>query len=230
MCIRCAASGAKLEKYNHIAHFKRTLDFICLPLLSADGYKDEKVLLEEFDRVVRAFSESPAGHFCRAQRLVQLFFWQCCAVSVKLCCQPLTHFVVESLKPEYQKTIKEITRRMAEGMQKFTEQDVVKVADYDCKDPCHIKHTNKHAHTHARAHAQHTRTHSESESSFSHSFFFTLLLSLAALPDSLATATFKLCSSCSFLLRAHVLVCDLGCKRLSDEVSVEQTTCLSTHA
>mmetsp|Transcript_28287 Transcript_28287/g.69988 ORF Transcript_28287/g.69988 Transcript_28287/m.69988 type:complete len:566 (+) Transcript_28287:182-1879(+) len=56
------------------------------------GYKDEKVLLENFDSVIRAYL---------------------------------------SLKPQYRATIKEITRRMAEGMQKFTEMDVVKTADYD---------------------------------------------------------------------------------------------------
>mmetsp|Transcript_22050 Transcript_22050/g.55262 ORF Transcript_22050/g.55262 Transcript_22050/m.55262 type:complete len:564 (-) Transcript_22050:60-1751(-) len=56
------------------------------------GYKDEKVLLEEFDRVVRAY---------------------------------------RSLKPQYRATIKDITRRMAEGMQKFTEMEVTKIADYD---------------------------------------------------------------------------------------------------
>lgn len=56
------------------------------------GYKDEKYLIENFDRVVRAY---------------------------------------KSLKPQYRETIKDITRRMAEGMQKFTEMKVVKIADYD---------------------------------------------------------------------------------------------------
>jgi farnesyl-diphosphate farnesyltransferase len=56
------------------------------------GYKDEKYLIENFDRVVRAY---------------------------------------RSLKPQYRDTIKDITRRMAEGMQKFTETKVVKIADYD---------------------------------------------------------------------------------------------------
>jgi hypothetical protein len=40
-------------------------------------------------------------------------------------------FYAGSLKPQYRATIKDITRRMAEGMQKFTEQEVVKTADYD---------------------------------------------------------------------------------------------------
>jgi farnesyl-diphosphate farnesyltransferase len=56
------------------------------------GYKDEKLLLEKFDHVVRAF---------------------------------------QSLKPQYQHTIKEITRRMAEGMMLFTTKKVVSTADYD---------------------------------------------------------------------------------------------------
>mmetsp|Transcript_9085 Transcript_9085/g.13289 ORF Transcript_9085/g.13289 Transcript_9085/m.13289 type:complete len:570 (+) Transcript_9085:261-1970(+) len=56
------------------------------------GYKDEKVLLEKFDHVVRAF---------------------------------------KSLKPQYQHTIKDITRRMAEGMMLFTTKKVVTTKDYD---------------------------------------------------------------------------------------------------
>mmetsp|Transcript_54565 Transcript_54565/g.111346 ORF Transcript_54565/g.111346 Transcript_54565/m.111346 type:complete len:565 (+) Transcript_54565:274-1968(+) len=56
------------------------------------GYKDEKLLLEKFDCVVRAY---------------------------------------KSLKPAYQTTIKDITRRMAEGMQKFTTIKVETKADYD---------------------------------------------------------------------------------------------------
>ena len=56
------------------------------------GYKDEKILLEEFDHVVRAY---------------------------------------RSLKPQYRQTIKDITRRMAEGMMLFTTKKVVTKADYD---------------------------------------------------------------------------------------------------
>jgi len=41
----------------------------------------------------------------------------------------------KSLKPEYRATIKDITRRMAEGMQKFTVVNVVKTAEYD--EYCH---------------------------------------------------------------------------------------------
>ena len=58
----------------------------------AYGYKDERALLEEFDRVVRAYL---------------------------------------SLKPQYQSTIKDITRRMAEGMNLFTTKKVVAKTDYD---------------------------------------------------------------------------------------------------
>ena len=56
------------------------------------GYKDEKVLLEKFDHVVRAY---------------------------------------RSLKPQYRSTIKDITRRMAEGMMLFTTKKVVTKKDYD---------------------------------------------------------------------------------------------------
>ena len=56
------------------------------------GYKDEKILLEKFDHVVRAY---------------------------------------KSLKPQYQQTIKDITRRMAEGMMLFTTKKVVTTQDYD---------------------------------------------------------------------------------------------------
>jgi len=58
----------------------------------AYGYKDERVLLERFDHVVRAY---------------------------------------KSLKPQYQQTIKDITRRMAEGMMLFTTKKVVTRKDYD---------------------------------------------------------------------------------------------------
>ena len=58
----------------------------------AYGYKDERALLEEFDRVVRAYL---------------------------------------SLKPQYQSTIKDITRRMAEGMNLFMTKKVVAKTDYD---------------------------------------------------------------------------------------------------
>jgi farnesyl-diphosphate farnesyltransferase len=56
------------------------------------GYKDEKILLEKFDHVVRAY---------------------------------------RSLKPQYRETIKDITRRMAEGMMLFTTKKVVTKKDYD---------------------------------------------------------------------------------------------------
>mmetsp|Transcript_11701 Transcript_11701/g.28014 ORF Transcript_11701/g.28014 Transcript_11701/m.28014 type:complete len:558 (-) Transcript_11701:41-1714(-) len=72
-----------LEFHNSIEQDGFTLSY---------GYKDEKLLLEKFDHVVRAY---------------------------------------KTLKPAYQATIKEITRRMAEGMKHFAENDVKTKADYD---------------------------------------------------------------------------------------------------
>ena len=61
-------------------------------LSGADGYKDEKVLLEKFGHVVAAY---------------------------------------KSLRSEYQDVIRDITQRMARGMQEFTVREVVTKDDFD---------------------------------------------------------------------------------------------------